>query len=290
MAVQKSSWPHLRNLALADGHCAKPGPIDVLIGMDEMDTFLRTGFCKVPTCTAVAQKTISGWVLFGKAMRLSNSNTNLQSPYCDVQLINMVLQPLPPLPLTAPPSPSTNILLTEQLTSLLLAKSCRLPASVQIPPYMSGHPPLITATSVCQSQFSSSHLPTSQSLLSASVGQSYLQLSPITSIFRRISSQLSPSVQLPPLLSLTAPPPPPANILPTEQLTSTQSSRPSQTLPSQHSQNTSSLSTPYYSDICRVMLMDVTFQSFMVTQKNDLCFEQVILTAQKNLDTPTEKI
>ncbi|CAD7000920.1 unnamed protein product [Ceratitis capitata] len=90
MAVQKSSWPHLRNLALADGHCAKPGPIDVLIGMDEMDTFLRTGLCKVPTCTAVAQKTISGWVLFGKAMRLSNSNTNLQSPYCDVQLIKMV--------------------------------------------------------------------------------------------------------------------------------------------------------------------------------------------------------
>ncbi|CAD7001046.1 unnamed protein product [Ceratitis capitata] len=31
------------------------------------------------------------------------------------------------------------------------------------------------------------------------------------------------------------------------------------------------------------------FESFMVTQKNRLCFEQVILTAQENLDTTTDK-
>ncbi|XP_036347618.1 uncharacterized protein LOC118756996, partial [Rhagoletis pomonella] len=90
VCVQMSSWPHLRNLALADQHYAKPGPIDVLIGMDEMDKFLLTGLCKGPPDTPKAQNTVFGWVLFGKAMRSSSPSAGVLSLHCDVQLIRMV--------------------------------------------------------------------------------------------------------------------------------------------------------------------------------------------------------
>ncbi|XP_036347099.1 uncharacterized protein LOC118756443 [Rhagoletis pomonella] len=90
VCVQMSSWPHLRNLALADQHYAKPGPIDVLIGMDEMDKFLLTGLCKGPPDTPMAQNTVFGWVLFGKAMRSSSPSAGVLSLHCDEQLIRMV--------------------------------------------------------------------------------------------------------------------------------------------------------------------------------------------------------
>ncbi|CAD7001640.1 unnamed protein product [Ceratitis capitata] len=70
-------------------HYAKPGPIDALTGMDEKNKFLLTGLCEGPTGTPMAQKTVSGWVLFGKAMRSSNSNANL-SLHFDAELIKMV--------------------------------------------------------------------------------------------------------------------------------------------------------------------------------------------------------
>ncbi|XP_036347063.1 uncharacterized protein LOC118756404, partial [Rhagoletis pomonella] len=81
-----SSWPHIQGLFLADPNFAKPGRIDVLVGMDVMDQLICVELRKGPSGTPMAQKTVFGWTLFGNVDSLGSPTPSLQSLHCDVQL------------------------------------------------------------------------------------------------------------------------------------------------------------------------------------------------------------
>nr|XP_014094896.1 uncharacterized protein LOC106620797 [Bactrocera oleae] len=55
--VPTSSWPHCVDMPLADRHYSKPGPIDILIGMDKMAKSLLHGLRKGERGTPIAQNT-----------------------------------------------------------------------------------------------------------------------------------------------------------------------------------------------------------------------------------------
>ncbi|XP_036347504.1 uncharacterized protein LOC118756877, partial [Rhagoletis pomonella] len=81
-----SSWPHIQGSFLADPNFAKPGRIDVLVGMDVMDQLICVELRKGPSGTPMAQKTVFGWTLFGNVDSLGSPTPSLQSLHCDVQL------------------------------------------------------------------------------------------------------------------------------------------------------------------------------------------------------------
>ncbi|XP_023159054.1 uncharacterized protein LOC101454434 [Ceratitis capitata] len=88
-ALTNTLWPHIRNLPLADPNFSKSGPIDVLIGMDEMEKVLLNGLRKGQNGTPMAQNTTLGWVLFG------NTNPSKRQPtvstlYCDAHLTELL--------------------------------------------------------------------------------------------------------------------------------------------------------------------------------------------------------
>lgn len=82
-------WPHVERLPLADPQFSLPGPIDLLIGVDEMDKFVIDGFVKGPPGTPMAFNTHLGWVLYGNTHVLNRSDqvTNL---HCDLKLTKAV--------------------------------------------------------------------------------------------------------------------------------------------------------------------------------------------------------
>lgn len=59
-------WPHLKNIKLADPQYNKPGPIDMVIGVDSYEDFLLAGIIKGEKGTPYAQRTTLGWAIMGK--------------------------------------------------------------------------------------------------------------------------------------------------------------------------------------------------------------------------------
>ncbi|XP_036347314.1 uncharacterized protein LOC118756670, partial [Rhagoletis pomonella] len=89
-AVPTPPWPHILDLSLADPSLAKPGPVDILIGMDEMDKILLNGLRKGQHGTPMAQNTVVGWVLLGNAANLLRQPTSITTLHCDMQLSELV--------------------------------------------------------------------------------------------------------------------------------------------------------------------------------------------------------
>ncbi|XP_017465260.1 PREDICTED: uncharacterized protein LOC108358441 [Rhagoletis zephyria] len=89
-AVPTPPWPHILDLSLADPSLAKPGPVDILIGMDEMDKILLNGLRKGQHGTPMAQNTVFGWVLLGNAANLLRQPTSITTLHCDMQLSELV--------------------------------------------------------------------------------------------------------------------------------------------------------------------------------------------------------
>ncbi|XP_058979466.1 uncharacterized protein LOC101899042 [Musca domestica] len=83
------SWPHIENLRLADPHFYHPGPIDLLIGVDEMDKFIIEGFKRGPPGTPMAFNTHLGWILYGNVLATS-PNLHVANLHCDLQLARAV--------------------------------------------------------------------------------------------------------------------------------------------------------------------------------------------------------
>ncbi|XP_017467869.1 PREDICTED: uncharacterized protein LOC108360192 [Rhagoletis zephyria] len=85
-ALATHTWPHIQGLVLADPNFMKPGPIDILVGVDVMDRLICSEIRKGPQGTPITQRTVFGWTLFGSVDGASSSNPRLQSLHCDVQL------------------------------------------------------------------------------------------------------------------------------------------------------------------------------------------------------------
>ncbi|XP_065086855.1 uncharacterized protein LOC135708683 [Ochlerotatus camptorhynchus] len=65
VAVSRSSWPS--DIVLADPTFNKPGPIDLIFGVDIFYDLLRNGQIKPSTGAPILQKTALGWVVSGKS-------------------------------------------------------------------------------------------------------------------------------------------------------------------------------------------------------------------------------
>ncbi|XP_036322189.1 uncharacterized protein LOC118736208 [Rhagoletis pomonella] len=89
--VSVADWQHIKGLTLADPHFATPAPIDILIGMDEMEHFLTTDLRKGPPGTPLAQRTALGWVLFGRTRNpTTTTHAEVPSLHCDVDLVKIL--------------------------------------------------------------------------------------------------------------------------------------------------------------------------------------------------------
>ncbi|XP_011883953.1 PREDICTED: uncharacterized protein LOC105571092 [Vollenhovia emeryi] len=63
--LDKTSWPHLSELKLADPEFAKPGSIDLILGADIYGQILEEGIVKGASNTPIAQCTRLGWIVSG---------------------------------------------------------------------------------------------------------------------------------------------------------------------------------------------------------------------------------
>ncbi|XP_017484250.1 PREDICTED: uncharacterized protein LOC108372938 [Rhagoletis zephyria] len=90
--IHSSKWPHIEGLKLADPQYYLPARIDLIIGSDEMYSLLETEVIKGPPNTPIAQKTVFGWVLFGKLTTLDKSNNTSPCIYSDRDLTKAVIK------------------------------------------------------------------------------------------------------------------------------------------------------------------------------------------------------
>ncbi|XP_048481684.1 uncharacterized protein LOC119693389 [Plutella xylostella] len=75
--IQIQQWPHLEGLELADPSYCMPGDIDLLLGVREYATILKSEFIKGPPGTPSAQRTSLGWILFGEVNENPQEDTFL---------------------------------------------------------------------------------------------------------------------------------------------------------------------------------------------------------------------
>ncbi|CAB0040511.1 unnamed protein product [Trichogramma brassicae] len=61
-------WPHVRSLRLADPRFGQPAKVDCVLGADVYSTIILNGLVKGPVGTPVAQDTVFGWILTGRAL------------------------------------------------------------------------------------------------------------------------------------------------------------------------------------------------------------------------------
>nr|XP_037875903.1 uncharacterized protein LOC119630464 [Bombyx mori] len=73
---EKSNWPHLENLKLADPDFNISRPIDLLLGADVYSDIILNGVLKGSCQSPVAQQTHLGWILCGK-MKTFNCHVTL---------------------------------------------------------------------------------------------------------------------------------------------------------------------------------------------------------------------
>lgn len=67
-SLQTENWQHLKNIVLADPIYAHTGKIDLILGADTYSELFLSDIRKGPNGTPAAQKTILGYVLFGKLL------------------------------------------------------------------------------------------------------------------------------------------------------------------------------------------------------------------------------
>ncbi|XP_075977359.1 uncharacterized protein LOC142977365 [Anticarsia gemmatalis] len=78
-SFEKTQWPHLENLKLADPEFNISRPVDVLLGADVYSNILLDGVLRGSTQAPIAQQTHLGWILCGK----------LKTFNCHVTLVDM---------------------------------------------------------------------------------------------------------------------------------------------------------------------------------------------------------
>lgn len=67
-SLTRTQWPHLEQLPLADPYFDQPGDIDILLGANVFAEILMNGVCRGGRDDVVAQETIFGWIVTGRAM------------------------------------------------------------------------------------------------------------------------------------------------------------------------------------------------------------------------------
>lgn len=75
MNFEKTSWPHLYGLKLADEDYKTPGPIDVILGADVYYQIIEDGLIKGDEKSPIAQLTKFGWIISGPVPIQSSSTT-----------------------------------------------------------------------------------------------------------------------------------------------------------------------------------------------------------------------
>ncbi|XP_075990316.1 uncharacterized protein LOC142985966 [Anticarsia gemmatalis] len=78
-SFEKSNWPHLENLKLADPEFNISRPVDILLGADVYSNILLEGVLRGSPQSPIAQQTHLGWILCGK----------LKTFNCHVTLVDM---------------------------------------------------------------------------------------------------------------------------------------------------------------------------------------------------------
>ncbi|XP_020296239.1 uncharacterized protein LOC109861137 [Pseudomyrmex gracilis] len=82
-SLASSTWPHLRNLPLADPEFMKPGNIDIIIGAEMYGQLLEGSIRKGPSDAPIAQLTKFGWIISGPTNAIS-ANRKSQNYHCTI--------------------------------------------------------------------------------------------------------------------------------------------------------------------------------------------------------------
>ncbi|XP_070515396.1 uncharacterized protein [Cardiocondyla obscurior] len=64
-SLKRRTWPHIKELLLADPDYASKGSINIIIGADHFGLIIKYGLIKGDASTPLAQETIFGWALSG---------------------------------------------------------------------------------------------------------------------------------------------------------------------------------------------------------------------------------
>ncbi|XP_011860154.1 PREDICTED: uncharacterized protein LOC105557508 [Vollenhovia emeryi] len=90
--VSSRSWPHIKNLPLADPEFYRCGPVDIIIGSDNYGSIILKGLIKANQHEPIAQKTIFGWILSGPSGSLNDNSSEAIDFHCstDQDLHNLL--------------------------------------------------------------------------------------------------------------------------------------------------------------------------------------------------------
>ncbi|XP_073965607.1 uncharacterized protein [Choristoneura fumiferana] len=83
--LKVSEWTDIENLPLADPTYATPGKIDILLGAEVYSEILIDGIVKQAQGSLIAQNTIFGWILSGRALRERKELTNVMSLHVQIK-------------------------------------------------------------------------------------------------------------------------------------------------------------------------------------------------------------
>lgn len=75
LANLSNKWSQLEDIFLADPSYAKPGRIDLLLGVEVYAQILKNNLIRCPTGTLCAQETSFGWILFGEIHNYTSDDT-----------------------------------------------------------------------------------------------------------------------------------------------------------------------------------------------------------------------
>lgn len=81
----EASWPHLKDLQLADPEFLSPDTIEILLGADIYATIIREGLRTSSNNNYVAQQTILGWIISG-TMNAENEDDLISAHQCTVDM------------------------------------------------------------------------------------------------------------------------------------------------------------------------------------------------------------
>ena len=76
--VNASTWPHIKGLILADPRFYKAEPIDCLLGVDIYTIIMQPGLVKGGPDAPLAQNTVFGWILVGRASSCVSAHSSVQ--------------------------------------------------------------------------------------------------------------------------------------------------------------------------------------------------------------------
>ena len=76
--VNTSTWPHIKGLILVDPRFYKTEPIDCLLGVDIYTSIMQPGHVKGGPDAPLAQNTVFGWILVGRASSCVSAHSSVQ--------------------------------------------------------------------------------------------------------------------------------------------------------------------------------------------------------------------